>query len=195
MKKQKAETHDRILKACAKVLRREGAAAATVAEVMAEAGMTVGGFYAHFESKEAMVAEGFRRALEDSNRELLAPALAEPDARRRLRAYARGYLSPAHRDQDRDGRGCAVAALAADMAKAGPGLRKVFALEFQKLIFADTEALAADGDRMARKQFLGAFATLAGALLLARATRGSNVSDEILEAGLEALGVKRSESA
>lgn len=194
MKKQKADTHEKILGACAKVLRKQGVSAATVAQVMHEAGMTVGGFYAHFDSKEAMVAEGFRRALLDSNAALMAPALAEPEAGKRLRTYARGYLTPSHRDQDAAGRGCAVAALATDMAKAGPGLRKVFAEEFQKLVFANTEGLGGEGARMPRKEFLGAFATLAGALILARATRGSPISDEILEAGLFVLGVRRGES-
>lgn len=192
---QKEASHEKILGACAKVLRKQGVSAATVAQVMHEAGMTVGGFYAHFDSKEAMVAEGFRRAQLESNAALMAPARVEPDAGRRLRTYARGYLSPSHRDQDSDGRGCAVAALATDMAKAGPALRKVFAEEFQKLVFVNTEDLGVEGERMPRKEFLGVFATLAGALILARATRGSPISDEILEAGLSALGVRRNESA
>ena len=69
MNKQKLDSHEKILLACAKVLRKQGIKSATVDKVMHEAGMTVGGFYAHFDSKEAMVAEGFRRALRDSNLE------------------------------------------------------------------------------------------------------------------------------
>ncbi len=180
-----------ILSACAKVLRKQGIKSATVAKVMHEAGMTVGGFYAHFDSKEAMVAEGFRRALEDSNAELISGARKEPEAGKRLRTYAKGYLSPSHRDQDGAGRGCAVAALAADMGKAGPALRKVFAEECQKLIYENTSAFSDADSRVSRKEYLGTLATLAGALILARATRGSPVSDEILEAGAAALGVGR----
>lgn len=193
MKKQKSDTHERILLACAKVLRKQGIKSATVAKVMHEAGMTVGGFYAHFDSKEAMVAEGFRRALRDSNLELTATARGEAEKGRRLRAYARGYLAPGHRDQDLQGRGCAVASLAADMGKAGPALRKTFAEECQNLIFENTAALSDAEARLSRKEYLGAFATLAGALILARATRGSPISDEILEAGLARMGAGRAD--
>lgn len=191
MKKQKAETHEKILGACAKVLRKQGVSAATVAQVMHEAGLTVGGFYAHFESKEAMVAEGFRRALHDSNRDLMVAARAEGEAGKRLTAYAKGYLTPRHRDLDREGRGCAVAALASDMAKAGPVLRKVFAEECQKLAFGNTAAFSDARARVSRKEYLGTLAALAGTLILARATRGSPISDEFLEAGQALLGVGR----
>src|SRR4051812_46824106 len=124
--RQKRETHAKILASCARVLRRSGIKAASVATVMEGAGLTVGGFYAHFKSKEAMVAETFRWALQEQGRissGLLPPGLTGD---RKLRAFLASYLSVQHRDRDLQGEGCALAALSAEMGKASKNLRKVF---------------------------------------------------------------------
>lgn len=191
MAHDKQDSHERILESCAALLRRDGIKSASVAKVMKEAGLTVGGFYAHFDSKEAMVAEGFRHAAAQSRQWAQGTFPAEAKGRRRLSAHLKSYLSPRHRDKDLEGQGCPLAALAVDMGKGPPALRKAFAEECQKLVFEATEAYSEEGARLGRQEFLGVLSTYVGGLILARATRGSPISEEILQACLERLGITR----
>ena len=189
----KHETHARIVDACSRLIRKEGIKSAAIAKVMQEAGMTVGGFYAHFDSKEDMVAEGFRRAVQQSGENSRGRLPAELSAVQKQRIFLQAYLSREHRDRDLQGEGCALAALAAEMGKGSPALRKVFAAECQKLTFESTALFSDDKTRLGRKDFLATLSTYMGGLILARATRGSPLSEEILGACLDRLGASRME--
>src|SRR3954468_14195246 len=97
-------TRERILEAASRLFREHGIAAVGLAKIMAEAGLTVGTFYTHFKSKEALLREALLRSL-DARHEVLAQALQTAD----LETVVRAYLSAEHRDTP--GKGCPVAAL------------------------------------------------------------------------------------
>lgn len=184
---RKEETRARILASGAKLMRKQGIKGAGVARVMGDAGLTVGGFYAHFKSKEDLVAEVFRHALKESGAstlESLPPGLA---GGKKLRAFLKVYLSPRHRDSDREGRGCPVASLSGEMGKGSAALHRAYAGELEK--YADHRAgFFSEGRfRLDRRDWLAVISTCVGALTLARASRGSAVSEEILEACLRQL--------
>ncbi|MGZ5956699.1 MAG: TetR/AcrR family transcriptional regulator [Caulobacteraceae bacterium] len=119
----KQETRRRVLSAAAAAVRVHGPDGFSVAEIMAEAGLTHGGFYAHFASKEVLVAAAIEEAFEDVRRRYGGggPGEGGPQA---LSAYIDAYLSPQHRDGR--GRGCPIAALASDMPRQGPLVRAVY---------------------------------------------------------------------
>jgi TetR/AcrR family transcriptional repressor of nem operon len=181
MADRKERTHEKILAASARLLRKDGVKATSVAKVMDEAGLTVGGFYAHFDSKEDLVAETFRYALEESGMSILGtlpPGLHGAD---KLRAFLKGYLSPQHRDRDRSGQGCPVAALSGEIGKGSASLHKVFTSELEKLA-EERAGIFSDGRfKPGGREMLAIMSTYVGGLTLARATRGSGMSDLILE--------------
>ena len=114
----KAGTRQRVLKEAAREIRAKGPDGVAVAGVMARAGLTHGGFYAHFESKDAMIADAIGTMFEDARAR--AGTLDQGgDPRAALRAYVDFYLSPAHRD-NRD-RGCPLPTLSGDLARSGDG--------------------------------------------------------------------------
>src|SRR3954467_7777627 len=108
---RKEATHDRIVQAAARAIRRSGYSGTGVADVMKEAGLTHGGFYAHFDSREAMLAEAAARAGADSAA-LSARIAATAPAEQALPAMLRMYLSKAHVESLENG--CPVAALASE---------------------------------------------------------------------------------
>src|SRR3954453_14848428 len=153
-KDHKQETHARIVKRASVRLREKGAHGIGVADLMKEAGLTHGGFYAHFDSREALVIEAFAYAMDRSNERWRKVAEQTPPEKR-LATIVESYLTPLHRDDP--GHGCAVPTLAAEIARESPRTRKVFAAKLEQMI----ERIAAqipDGSRKAaRKQ---AMATL-----------------------------------
>ncbi|MCC7071769.1 MAG: TetR/AcrR family transcriptional regulator [Deltaproteobacteria bacterium] len=173
-------TRNRIVEISSRLFREEGIAAVGLAKVMAKAGLTVGTFYTHFKSKDALVREALLRTL-DTRHEGLAHALEGAD----VESVVRSYLSPEHRDDA--GRGCAVAALVAEVARHPRATRQTFAAHNAPTV----EALAAWLSRLRGKKVGAADAAaflglLAGTLQLARATPDRAESDAILEAGVRA---------
>ena len=178
-KGHKQATRERIVAIAAARFRRDGVAATGIAPIMEEAGLTHGGFYAHFESKEALV------------RESLDAALAQTRARQE-RAGAAGlsgriehYLSPAHRDAP--AQGCAVAALVAEIARHPEATRALLTARLEA-IFARYESLLPAGLPAAarRGRAIAIFALLLGTLQLARAVSDPALSSQILHNGIEA---------
>src|ERR1700687_4057878 len=110
---QKAKTHERIIKLASKRFREEGLAGIGIAELMKEAGLTVGGFYKHFKSRDDLVAEAVGSALELWKRQVDGAASGGPAVT--YESLVDGYLSEAHRDHP--GTGCVVSALAGDIAR------------------------------------------------------------------------------
>jgi len=180
-KAQAAQNRQDILEAAARLYREHGLAGVGVAEVTRDAGLTHGGLYRHFESKDALVREACARAFDWS------PGLQEDeDQGDGLAARVRAYLSPRHRDNP--GEGCPVAALAADVARAGGELSAVFAQGAERNITRFARVIGGLGEDEApsaaqRAEAIATLSAMVGALVLARATAAADpaLSDEILE--------------
>jgi TetR/AcrR family transcriptional repressor of nem operon len=172
---QAQQNRQQVVDAAARLFRERGVQGVSVAELMAAAGLTHGGFYKQFASKEALVTEATGQAFDHLSARLSALGDDRDEARRTLIDY---YLSPEHRDDPGDG--CPTAGLATDMAREAPDspARRIYA-----------DGVEAFGRRMAAEpgdEDLAAVCTLVGALLLARATSG-DLSERILRAARESL--------
>jgi len=168
---------EQVVLAAARRVRERGLAGVSVPDLMAEAGLTHGGFYKHFTSKDALEAEACERALEEMAERVWALVEAEgPDA---LAALITFYLTPDHRDDP--GGGCAITALAADASRSESAAAQALASGIERQ--AEILSALAGG----RPQALATLSTLVGAVILARATKGRPVSDEILDAARAAL--------
>ena len=176
-------THERILDVAARSLRRDGYAGVGVADVMKQAGLTHGGFYAHFESRDALLAEAIERAGRDSAANI-AKRIDASRARGHsaLRAVISGYLSDAHLNGTESG--CVVAALSSEMPRLSPALLAPSIERVNKLIAMVERALPEGGTR---EQAMVIVSTMVGTLQLAR-TLGANAQGKaMLSAGREAL--------
>lgn len=175
-KEQAAENRERILKVAAKLFRERGFAGIGVADLMEKAGLTHGGFYGHFKSKEDLMAQACEEAIHEGLKSW-ETALAQPDP---LAAIVDFYLTPQHRDKA--GSGCVAAALAVDAARHGGEVRKVMTGGLQRQV----EILAAvmpDATPSARRErALAVYASFIGALVLARATDDKRMSEDFLKA-------------
>lgn len=173
----KAATRERVLKEAAKEIRAKGPDGVAVAGVMARAGLTHGAFYAHFPSKEALVAEAVDQMFVDARRRTdKLPAPDTPHAA--LRDYVEFYLSPAHRDQ-RD-RGCPLPALSADMVRSESLASVRFAEGIEGLACRLAGMLERIGIEGAEAEGNALLAQLVGALSLARALGTGDASDAML---------------
>lgn len=180
-----AQAHrQEILDAAARVFHERGFDGVSVAELMAAAGLTHGGFYGHFASKETLMAQAFDRAIEQSRTRWRDLGDEEEDAGRARRRFITAYLSGGHRD--RPGGGCPMAALASDVARQpdGTGLRAAYGEAVsrwaERLTALQPQEVGSKSRR--RKRALTEMAALVGALVLARATRGDALSEEVLQA-------------
>ena len=183
-KEHKHETHTRIVRKASVRLREKGARGIGVADLMKEAGLTHGGFYAHFDSREALLVEAFVYAMDRSITRWRELADELPQAER-LSAIVNAYLSPQHRDGP--GHGCTIPALGAEIAREGLKTRKAFAGKVEDLIGFIAEQIRDLPPSEARKQAMAALATMAGAVMLSRIAGSGELSDEILNAGRAAL--------
>ena len=183
-KEHKLETHARIVKKASVRLREKGAHGIGVADLMKDAGLTHGGFYAHFDSREALVVEAFGYAMDRSMERWrhLAGQAAPQD---RLAAIVEAYLSPQHRDNP--GHGCAVPALGAEIARESPKTRKSFAAKLDQMITMMAEQFTAEAGKSARQQAMAAMATMMGTLVMARVAGSGELSEELLSAGRDAV--------
>ncbi len=177
-KGRKDASRSRITEVAADRFRRDGIAASGLAVIMKDAGLTNGAFYPHFKSKADLVSESVTAAL---NQQLvqLQEVLADGGPDRAIEVY----LSAGHRDNP--GQGCASAALLPELARQPPEMRGLYTESFQALLRQMSSALPAqieDPEGVA----LGIYATLIGALQMARAVEDRNWSDRILKAGIKA---------
>ena len=173
-KEHKLETHARIVKKASVRLREKGAHGIGVADLMKDAGLTHGGFYAHFDSREALVVEAFAYAM-DRSMERWRQLSAQSAPEHRLSALVDHYLSPQHRDNP--GHGCAVPALGAEIARESPKTRKAFAAKLDQMITMMAEQFTADDDRSPRQQAMAALATMMGTLVMARVAGSGDLSE------------------
>lgn len=183
-KEHKRETHQRIVRKASVRLREKGAHGIGVADLMKEAGLTHGGFYAHFDSREALVVEAFCYAMERSTQRWREIAEQTPPEKR-LATIIESYLSTTHRDDP--GRGCAVPTLGAEIARESPKTRKAFAAKLEQMIDMMADQILDVPRNAARKQAMATLATMMGTLVLSRIAGTGEFSDEILAAGREAV--------
>ncbi|RQP21887.1 TetR/AcrR family transcriptional regulator [Albitalea terrae] len=179
---RKEETHERIVGVAARAIRRHGYAGVGVADVMKEAGLTHGGFYAHFDSRDALLVEALERAGRDSF-EAVSRA-AEQRAGKGVSAFrslVESYLADAHLASLETG--CPVAALACDMPRQSEAVREASAMRVHRLIAAVHAALP-DVPRAAASVVAG---TLVGSLQLARALGDTAEGRAVLTAARKAL--------
>jgi TetR/AcrR family transcriptional regulator, transcriptional repressor for nem operon len=183
-REHKLETHARIVKKASVRLREKGAHGIGVADLMKEAGLTHGGFYAHFDSREALVIEAFGYAMERGTERWRKLAEQTPPDKR-LAMIVNSYLTPVHRDDP--GHGCAIPALGAEIAREGPKTRKAFAARLEQMIDMLAEQIPDVPRKTARKQAMAVLATMIGTLVLSRIAGNGEFSAEILGAGRDAV--------
>ena len=182
-KEHKQETHARIVRKASVRLREKGAHGIGVADLMKEAGLTHGGFYAHFASREALVIEAFAYAM-DRAVEHWRKVTAETPPEKRLSTIVDAYVSTVHRDDP--GRGCAVPTLGAEIARESAKTRKAFSAKLDQLIDVMADQIPDVPRKTARRQAMGTLATMMGTLVMSRVAGSGELSDEILAAGREA---------
>lgn len=178
-REDKARSHERIVEIAAARLRESGTAGPGVAELMKEAGLTHGGFYKHFGSRDDLVAEAVERALRDNEGFMTTLTADAPDAEAALDRFVDWYTSAEHRDTP--AAGCAVVSFGADAPRADPRVRAAYTAQVERYL-AHLEALLGDRGRAA-----AALSTLVGAVLVARGVGPGDLSDEILAAAREAV--------
>jgi TetR/AcrR family transcriptional regulator, transcriptional repressor for nem operon len=181
---RKEATHERIVEVAARAIRRSGYGGTGVADIMKEAGLTHGGFYAHFASREAMLAEAADRAGAEGMKVAARVAAAAPPDRA-LQAMAQAYLSKAHLEAVETG--CAVAALGSEMPRQAPEVRHAATRRIKEMIDLVARHLPHWGQRGAHEEALVTVATLVGALQLARAVDDPRLSNAIRKAVLKKL--------
>jgi TetR/AcrR family transcriptional repressor of nem operon len=177
----KQETRRKILDIAGKRFRREGVEAVGVASLMADCGLTHGGFYAHFKSKDELVAAALEQGMCESSDRIFEQADQSED---RIGAYIRAYLSPAHRDASE--MGCAFASLAPELARDDGQARAAVAGRIEPYLDRIGRLLPATDSASARRQATALFSLLMGSLQLARLTEDRTLSDSILESGIKA---------
>jgi TetR/AcrR family transcriptional regulator, transcriptional repressor for nem operon len=175
----KARSHERIVEIAAARLRESGTAGPGVAELMKAAGLTHGGFYKHFGSRDDLVAEAVERALRDNEGFMTTLTAGAADAHAALRAFVDWYTSAEHRDAP--GAGCAVVAFGADAPRADERVRTAYTGQVQRYLM-HLEALLGD-----RRRAAAALSTLVGAVLVARGVGPGELSDEILARARESV--------
>lgn len=174
----KHESRERILSAAADLFRRHGLAATGVDAVMAKAGLTAGAFYAHFRSKDALIAAAIGKAGEKAHARWIAP-FDHLRGRAWSRAFVERYLSEAHRDEREAG--CTLPSLSADVARSGTAARRHVESRLRGLVALVSER-SDTSSAPEREQVIGAVALCVGGLLLARVVTDRRLSREILEA-------------
>lgn len=180
---RKQQSHDRIVEAAARAIRRDGYGGVGVADVMREAGLTHGGFYAHFESRDALLIEALERA-GGGSAALLARNVVDAEARgiSRFRALVEGYLSD-NLLKSRDA-GCPVAALCSEIPRQSPDVRKASTQRVQALVRYVAKSLP---ESVPPERAGVIAASLVGGLQLARAIGSVEQGKALLAATRDAL--------
>lgn len=181
---RKEATHERIVETAARAIRRSGYNGTGVAEIMKEAGLTHGGFYAHFDSREGMLAEAADRAGADTVAVLGQVAAAAPP-QEALEAMLRAYLSREHVQGVETG--CVVAALGSEMPRQSPRVRRAATRRIKEMIDLLARQSPDRGQPGSHERALVTLATAVGALVLARAVDDHKLSNAVREAALSHL--------
>jgi TetR/AcrR family transcriptional regulator, transcriptional repressor for nem operon len=179
---QKERTHRQILAEAANAIRTKGPDRVGVAEVMSKLGLTHGGFYAHFASKDDLVAQAITSMFEQGYANFLRKTEGlEP--REALEAYVDWYLSQAHRDAPN--RGCPLASVSGDLPRLPDAARVRYTEGVERLTAGIAKLIKKLGNKNAETLALSALSEMAGALALARAISDPDRSDQMLQASCE----------
>jgi TetR/AcrR family transcriptional repressor of nem operon len=181
---RKEITHERIVETAARAIRRSGYNGSGVAEIMKEAGLTHGGFYAHFESREGMLAEAADRAGAEGVALLSRVAEAAPP-KKALEAMLRTYLSKEHVEGVETG--CPAAALGSEMPRQASKVRRAATRRIKEMIDLFARQSPDREQSGAQERALVTMATALGALVLARAVDDPKLSNAVREAALTHL--------
>jgi AcrR family transcriptional regulator len=184
--RSKEATHDRIVGAAARAIRRSGYHGTGVVDIMKDVGLTHGGFYAHFPSREAMLAEAADRAGSESVAMMQRIAATAPP-QQALQAMMQAYLSKTHVEGVETG--CAVAALGSEMPRQAPGVRRAATRRIKEMIDLVARQSPDWGQPGAHERALFTLATMVGALVLARAVDDPRLSDALRGAALRQLAL------
>jgi TetR/AcrR family transcriptional regulator, transcriptional repressor for nem operon len=175
----KAETHAKLVKLAGRALREKGPGGLAVAELMKAAGLTHGGFYAHFKSKDALLLEALDSAFAESEQKLRRITQDEAP-RRALARFIDAYVSPAHRD--RVAAGCPIVALNSDLPRQSRRFRAAFDAGVSTLVGNLTVWITTAGVAGGRTLAASMLSTMAGAVALSRAMSDKQLSDQLLAA-------------
>ena len=181
---RKADTHERIVDVASRAIRRGGYAGTGVAEVMKEAGLTHGGFYAHFASRDALLAEAADRAGASAVADAARIVAAAPPEQA-MEALLRSYLSKAHCDAAEFG--CPVAALGSELPHQAPAVRRAATGRIKEMIDLVARQAPDWGQPGAHQRALATIATMVGAVIVARAVDDPKLSEAMLEAAFKQL--------
>ncbi|MCP1968486.1 TetR/AcrR family transcriptional regulator [Bradyrhizobium elkanii] len=176
----KAKSRQRILDSAAIQIRELGLHGLSITELMKSAKLTHGGFYGHFDSREQLISEALAKALSEGGPETVR--LGNAKGPRNLKALLNTYLSKAHRDDPSVG--CAVAALAGDVARSDRGTRDVMTSYLSQ--YFDNVADLLEGEHP-DESAIAVVCTMVGALALSRVSRDASMSDKILRAAQRSI--------
>ncbi len=180
----KEASHERIVSVAARAIRRSGYDGTGVADIMKEAGLTHGGFYAHFESREAMLAEAANRACAEAAA-AAANVVASVPPEQALASMLRAYLSPEHMKNAEVG--CPLAALGSETPRQAPELRRATTRHIKEMVDLVARQLPDWGQPGAHERALVTVATMVGTLQLARVVDDPALSKSLCEAALKYL--------
>ena len=182
-RQETARSRERIVAAAARMVRAQGIDALSVVDVMRAAGMTHGGFYRHFPSKEALVSEALDAAFDDVPDALTPKGDLPP--RRALEAYVARYLEEGHLDHPEIG--CPVAALGSDVMRASRAARDAFARRTEQMIDVVADGMG-PARGVPRDNAIRLLTSMIGAVVLARSVEDKALVGEILETTREYAG-------
>ncbi len=172
----KAASHDRILDIAAALIRRDGIDNLAVADLMKEAGLTHGGFYRHFDSRQHLVAEATQRALTEGSRWTIASG--KVGGQQGYTNLVEGYLSTAHRDHPEAG--CGVAGVAADVARTGGPARASYTRQVKECVAVLADLTPGPDHQSGEREAVVLLSILVGAITMARAVDDPDLSEQIL---------------
>lgn len=178
-KEHKQATRQRIIESAGRRLKRDGIGGSGIATLMADVGLTNGAFYAHFDSKEDLVANTVAEQL----REQRASFRAQPPGRAGLEQIVRRYLSVQHRDNAEDG--CPSAAMLDEIGRSTNATKRAYTDGLLMVIDDVAERLSSNDPKSARVRTLSVFALLVGTLQVSRALADRRLADEVLEQGVQ----------
>ncbi len=185
---KKEQTHERILRSAARAIRQEGYQGVSVADIMKDAGLTHGGFYAHFPSREALLAEALEAAAAESMHSL-QEAIRKAPASEGLEALLDTYLSDAHAKHPE--RGCSLAALGSETRRQSGEVRSVTTGQVRRMLELLEGQLPPGTAAQRQEQALAALSTMVGALLISRAVNDSKLAQSFRTAAKLAVSNKR----
>jgi TetR/AcrR family transcriptional repressor of nem operon len=182
-REEAARNRERIVDAASKLFRERGFDGIGVSDLMKSVGLTHGGFYGHFSSKEDLVARACDRALAHSLEAWAKRAARSPQEA--LLAVSRGYLSSKHRDNP--GAGCLMATLGSDAARQGPAVRHAVTQRLRQSFELLARLVSGRSEERRRQMAISTYATWVGAMIMARAVDDQTLSQEILDAVVRPL--------